>query len=285
MICKSAVGPLRALVVRPWTLFSRVLFIAVLTVGTSAGVLSIARAQQPPKTESAMATLDARKAAPSAPIPSSVPARILAANPSKRMDANLLLEHLIIDAGSILYGRVGPVSREHVVQKLDGVETTLVVRIVPFQWSTFLKGGGGRRVPTTVRNYAPVAPGVREGEEILWFLDSASANNLDAFVVDYAADFRISPDLRDSGKSYKVAISLAQNRGLWGDRLWTPTLKREEVREYLEKLVKDSKLSAERRDDILNVGDNPCQPRPLPLELLLAAIHVRLEGTTPSVRQ
>jgi hypothetical protein len=126
----------------------------------------------------------------------------------------------------------------------------------------------------TIREYAPLALPLREGETVLWFLKKTNAAGFDSPVGDVAGDFRVLPDPNHPKK--RLALSMVSNRGLWSKetsfwKSFDPMF----VKSVGSELKKSWPTSAA---DIAAAVDRPCSTQPIPLEILLAAAASRFHS-------
>ena len=136
------------------------------------------------------------------------------------------------------------------------------VRIVTFRVKRAIRGEVQVGKMLRVMQYAPFAPNVVPGEDLLWYLPKASNMDLASPVGLLSGSFRIRTSL-----SGTTAINDVNNELLWGagKKLWD-TYPKEEVRKVLLARRNNPKLLA----DAMQAGDKVGNPGPVPLELLLA---------------
>lgn len=192
----------------------------------------------------------------------------------------LSLHQLIRDADFVFVGKATPL---HNHTTLGG--GALPARVTQFLIHTSLKGGLREGSQLFVKQFPPHSAPTQPDEIVLWYL-KREPNVNEAFaspVGKYSGDFRVV--LSEPTKGVLMVQNRVENRGLWSNlpdgRLWNDTFKRSIAKEYLKNyltkayptLAQDPEAFDRRLYDILAFGDAPCKPRPLPLELLLAATH------------
>ncbi|MBI1974138.1 hypothetical protein HYS54_04965 [Candidatus Micrarchaeota archaeon] len=192
-------------------------------------------------------------------------------------DQSVSLEELISKAYYIFVGYARNVYHAMVLQSPD--ETSVQVRTVTFTLKHVLKGEGLAENTETIKQFAAVTPVIKKDERLLLYLLKPTENKRFQHTVGgYAGHFFILPDPANSG--YDVAVNLYNNRGLWSNKgpLWSDDVfPRAAAAEYLAQ--PHLRLSVERQRQILERGNQPCRPVPVPLELLLAATHANLSAS------
>jgi hypothetical protein len=150
--------------------------------------------------------------------------------------------------------------------------------------------------------FAKDEPRPQDSSILLLYLTKKSEVGFRSPLGEFAGEFRRAPGPPADGRL--MVQNLVSNRALWGNQpgqtLWGPTTFPREVAEsYLTAYLRErngssradsvrtgtagfiGKVSKRPNDhdqveDILKFGDEPCQPRPVPAELLLAATHAWL---------
>ncbi len=257
MISKSAISPQKGLGSWPNTLLRRVLFIAL--VG---GLL------------------------------------IMKGSPSASGQASFLsLDQLTTHADAIFLGRVTDIETRKGKAGTFGV---FPARVTSFEVLESLKDTPKKGDIYDVTEFVPLVSPLKKGEIVLWYLTAASETGFKSPVGELSGDFRSrapNSDTRNFELSRLWVQNLNDNRGLWSnqERLWNDALFPKTVAaDYLANYLKgrEPHLSKypeklrEKVDALLAYGDERCQPRPVPMELLLAASRARLsvEKAVPSAR-
>ena len=102
--------------------------------------------------------------------------------------------------------------------------------------------------------------------DALLFLGDTSAAGFDVIIGEKAGYFRIVDD--PEHPDLVMVQNLNQNQRLWSDKLWSDLIDENEVRAMLEFLRSDDQV-----DFIMEeYGSRPCEPRPIPLDLVRAAV-------------
>lgn len=203
------------------------------------------------------------------------------------------LERLIADADLAFVGVAQQTLKvERSVGKLPAHVTSFLLKVV-------LKDGPKNKVhpgqEITVRQFAHHRIATADAETVLWYLKAKGSlqNSFSSPVGRFAGDFRrVEVKASDEAVSTLMVQNQLGNRGLWsnqeGGKLWNnTTFKRSVAEDYLDKYLQeefptlkasDPKGFEDRVKRILDVGEYPCKPKPIPLELLLAATHARLSA-------
>jgi hypothetical protein len=181
------------------------------------------------------------------------------------------LRDLVTNADIIFVGRVKE-SKE-----LDGKEGAFGIfptKETVFEVTLALKGELEEKKDFTTKEFAPLATFFNQGDRLMLFLPQASDAGFRS--PGSSGYFRLIPRASHSGRM--LAQNLVNNRGLWNSKLWSPE---EFPQEIAQKILTDKyHLPKEAVEEILAIGDRPCQAKAIPLELLLAATQARLTATS-----
>ena len=131
------------------------------------------------------------------------------------------------------------------------------------------KGLGGGQAVELDRDL-DFATALEEGEQVLWFLSEEEGPFRFSYPVGiHSGDFRITRDPKDPTIQY--VTNLQRNDRLWSKRgpLWEEGSGFTEsgFRAELEKMG----LSKERIAQMMKIAGEPCENKPIPLEIILAA--------------
>lgn len=180
------------------------------------------------------------------------------------------------------------------IETVDGesAEGALPVRVTVFKIEIPIKGKLKVGETISVKQFAGHSISTDDGEFVLWFLKAKDKveNSLASPVGRSSGDFRRVEVASDENVSTFMVQNQVGNRGLWGnqdgDKLWnSTTFKREVADAFLEKLLSkkfpglkssDPRTFEYKKKMILDVGEYPCKPKPIPIEFVLAATHARL---------
>ncbi len=191
------------------------------------------------------------------------------------------LDDLILGSDRIVYGTIHTKTDLSATQSPTGLPTRRI-RIAVME---ALKLPPAEAKELLLDYVLTDAPAVLEGESVLWYLDRTT-NGLAAFFGEESGDFRRVSRDEDS----PLFLNGAENKGLWGNipkaKLWNgSTFNRQTAHDFLTDyfrrtdpvLFANTEALKDRKNEILEVGDEPCRPRAIPLETLLAATHARLK--------
>jgi len=205
--------------------------------------------------------------------------RLVLARPANQGTIRMLsIEQLTTKASAIFVAEVIE------MKELPG--KGLPVRQTTFRIKTSLLPEPKEGDKFSVKEFSPQATSVEAGELVLWYLGEKSDRDFRRPLGDDIGDFRRVSDPDDPDLLVK---NFSENRGLWSNqaKLWNDTtFRRKKAGEYLssylqanyQELAKDSTALKHRVERTLALGDEPCQPRALPLEFVLAATHARLNS-------
>lgn len=182
------------------------------------------------------------------------------------------IDTLVDAAASIVLGDVAAAPENIEELALDGVRSPVLVRRIQLMETETLKGSQR----SVIAEYAPLSLPVKIGKRYLWFLGEPTALGLDPVLGNAAGQFRIVSDSKYPGLLF--AMSQVNNRGLWDNsatgRLWKDEAERSQVEKKLTQLGVDKRYHSL----ILSYGDDPCRPRPVPLDLIRAYASARIDA-------
>ncbi|MDO8565149.1 MAG: hypothetical protein Q7R67_00785 [bacterium] len=118
-------------------------------------------------------------------------------------------------------------------------------------------------------------PRLELNDHVLWFLGSNKSGRTNFIVGGGFGYFWIRTANYGFWRDHRVAANSANNRGLWGDRLWSDAISWQKVALYLS-VFPESTIDA-----IFRTGEAPRREGPLPLEMLEAVIEDRASQQRP----
>jgi hypothetical protein len=186
------------------------------------------------------------------------------------------LEELVAEAdtifiGRVLFGKQLPAS--------EGASRVLPTRVTTFHVVQSLKGEAEAESEFQLKEFAPVSTYFKSGALVMLFLPPKSKAGFQS--PGLSGYFRVTES--ESNSNVLVAQNLSENRGLWSnkDRLWGERFPKKIAQQSLSEKYQ---YSRHKIQEVLAFGDLPCKPRPIPLELLVAATRAGLSvrtSTTP----
>lgn len=219
--------------------------------------------------------------------PASVRARADAERVTQSWPVGFSLERMIDEAEYIFVANVADVRPGFHKKLIENEKVPVPVRLIRFELEKFelgklklgkfhsdkryvFKGPSltDKHFKITQDDQAAVA--VEEQKTLLLYLDKPTKSEYRYPVGDLSGYFKVETDQKDT--RYRVAINLVGNRGLWSNepntKLWSQSIRRPLAEEF----VRANDIPESR----LLLGDERCQPRAVPLELLLAATYAKL---------